>query len=132
MIYGVGIDVIEINRIKNELIKFGESFCKAIFTDNEISYCQRGSNISVQSQCFAGRFAAKEAFFKAVGIGLREGLTWKDIEVHNDEYGKPRFILKNKALEIISDKKISNIQLSISHCKTVATAVVILEKHDND
>jgi len=131
MIYGVGIDLIEIKRIKNELIKSGERFCKMIFTENEITYCQRDSNINVQSQCFAGRFAAKEAFFKAVGTGLRGGLTWKDIEVYNDEYGKPNFILKNKALETVEDERISNIQLSISHCKNVAAAVVILEKKDN-
>jgi holo-[acyl-carrier protein] synthase len=132
MICGVGIDVIEISRIKNELLKSGERFCKTIFTENEITYCQRGSNINVQSQCFAGRFAAKEAFFKAIGTGLRGGLTWKDIEVYNDEYGKPNFILKNKALETVEDEGISNIKLSISHCNTVAIAVVILEKHDND
>ena len=132
MIYGVGIDVIEIDRIKNDLLKSGKEFCRSIFTDIEIMYCQRGSNINVQSQCFAGRFAAKEAFFKAIGSGLRGGLTWKDVEVSNDEYGKPRFVLKNKALETIVSERISNILLSISHCKHVATAVVILEKHDNN
>jgi len=128
MIYGIGIDLIEIDRIKSELLKSGDRFCEKIFTENEISYCRRGSNHHIQSQCFASRFAAKEAFLKAIGTGLRNGLNWKDVEVSSNKHGKPNFVLKNKALETIKKAKISNIQLSISHSRNVATAVVILEK----
>ena len=104
-------------------------FIESLFTDREKEYCLRSTNIQVQSQCFAARFSAKEAFFKALGTGLRNGLQWKDVEVYNDNLGKPSLKLDNKAREIIEKEKINNIQLSISHDKTHATAVVILEKN---
>jgi len=131
MIYGLGIDLIEIGRIKSELLRSGDRFCEKVFTEKEIDYCKRGPNLDVQSRCFAGRFTAKEAFFKAIGTGLRNGLRWKDVEVLHDNLGKPVFALKDKALETIKKEKISSIQLSISHGKNVATAVVILEKPEN-
>ena len=128
MIFGIGIDLIEIDRIKAELEKHEDKFCKMVFTVKEIEYCRRNKNLNIQAQCFAGRFAAKEAFFKAIGTGLRDGLGWKDVEVMKDKLGKPIIALKNKSLRLIKDEKISNIQLSISHSKHYATAVVVLEK----
>ena len=127
MIFGTGIDLIDIKRIKRSLEK-SDQFCQSLFTENEIQYCMRAKNLNVQSQCFAARFAAKEAFFKALGTGLRDGLQWKDVEVVNDDLGKPSLHLQNKALEVIKVNKIDNIQLSLSHDKSHATAVVILEK----
>ena len=114
MIYGIGIDLIEIHRIKGELEKFGDRFCGSIFTEDEVEYCKKGSNIDVQAQCFAGRFSAKEAFFKSIGTGLRNKFSWKDVEIMNDELGKPSFRLRNKAREFIEEIGVSNIQLSIS------------------
>lgn len=128
MIYGIGTDIIEINRIKGELEKSGDRFCASIFTEDEIKYCERGSNIDIRAQCFAGRFSAKEAFFKSVGTGLRNKLSWKDVEIMNDELGKPSFRLNNKARELVEEIGISNIQLSISHSRENAVAVVVLEK----
>jgi holo-[acyl-carrier protein] synthase len=128
MIYGIGIDLIEIHRIKGELEKFGDRFCGSIFTEDEVEYCKKGSNIDVQAQCFAGRFSAKEAFFKSIGTGLRNKFSWKDVEIMNDELGKPSFRLRNKAREFIEAIGVSNIQLSISHSRENAVAVVILEK----
>jgi len=128
MIFGIGIDLIEIERIKAELEKHGDRFCKMVFTEKEIEYCRRNKNLNIQAQCFSGRFAAKEAFFKAIGIGLQNGLGWKDVEVMKDKLGKPNIALKNKSLRLIKDEKISNIHLSISHSKHYATAFVILEK----
>lgn len=128
MIFGIGIDLIEIDRIKAELEKHEDRFCKMVFTVKEIEYCHRNKNLNIQAQCFSGRFAAKEAFFKAIGTGLQNGLGWKDVEVMKDKLGKPNIALKNKSLRLIKDEKISNIQLSISHSKYYATAVVILEK----
>ena len=128
MIHGVGIDVIEVDRIKRELSKPGESFCKKIFTEEEDAYCRRGSTLDVRAQRFAGRFCAKEAFFKAVGTGLRDGLRWKDVEVLNNALGKPEFVLKGEALEAIQKETISNVRLSITHSRGVAAAVVVLEK----
>lgn len=128
MIHGIGIDLIEIDRIKGELERSGDRFCTSIFTEDEIKYCKKGSNIDVRAQCFAGRFSAKEAFFKSIGTGLRNKLSWKDVEIMNDELGKPSFRLRKKAREFVEEIGVSNIQLSISHNRENAVAVVILEK----
>jgi len=131
MIVGTGIDVVEVDRIRKELEKAAERFYSMLFTHDEIAYCLQGSNVNVQSQRFGGRFAAKEAFFKAIGTGLRDGLSWKDVEVINDELGKPHLVLKNRALEIIEKEGVTNTQVSIAHGKKVATSIVILEKNDD-
>ena len=128
MIAGIGIDIIEVERIQNELSESEDAFCNKIFTKNEITYCRKASSKNVQSQRYAARFAAKEAFFKALGTGLREELQWKDVEMCHDDLGKPHLELKNKALDLIKKEKISKILLSISHSKNNAVAVVILEK----
>jgi len=128
MIYGVGIDLIETDRMKRELLRSGSRFSTAVFTENEIEYCRRTKSRSVSAQRFASRFSAKEAFLKALGTGLRDGLRWQDVEVSNDELGKPFLILRNRALELVDKEKIINIQLSISHRDHAVTAVVILEK----
>lgn len=128
MIVGTGIDVVEVVRMKKELTRAGDRFCKMLFTEDEIAYCRSSANIHVQSQRFGGRFAAKEAFFKALGTGWRNGLGWKDVEVRNDALGKPRLSLRNQARERVEELNISNIQVSISHGKDVAVSIVILEK----
>ena len=128
MIHGIGIDLIEVERIGKTTLRYGDRLYTKIFTENEINYCKSKSNLNNQSQCFAARFAAKEAFLKAIGTGLRNGLHWKDVEVSNDNLGKPNLVLRNTALEIIKKIKTSNISLSISHTKNAAIAVVILEK----
>jgi len=128
MIHGIGKDLIEVERIGKTTLRYGDRFYTKIFTENEINYCKSKSNLNNQSQCFAARFAAKEAFLKAIGTGLRNGLHWKDVEVSNDNLGKPNLVLRNTALEIIKKIKTSNISLSISHTKNAAIAVVILEK----
>ena len=128
MIAGIGIDIIEVERIYKQLSGSGNRFNTRVYTKNELDYCRQASNLNVQSQRLAARFAAKEAFFKAIGTGLRDGLQWKDVEVIHDELGKPGFKLKNKALETIQKEKISHIFLSLSHNRGNALAVVVLEK----
>jgi len=128
MICGVGIDLIEVERISTELERSGDSFCNRIFTETEIRYCSGKSNLRVRSRCFAARFSAKEAFFKAIGAGPADGIGWKDVEVSNDELGKPSLRLTSKALEAVEKGEITNIHLSISHSDDIATAVVVLEK----
>ncbi len=127
MIYGTGIDLIEVERIKKIIHQYHDRFLKMVFTEHEIKKGRKGSNIGRQSQHFAGRFAAKEALLKAIGTGLVKGFHWKDIEVVNNISGKPSFILKNNVLKIIKENNISNVHLSISHTQNHATAVVILE-----
>ncbi|MEA2104029.1 MAG: holo-ACP synthase [Candidatus Cloacimonadota bacterium] len=127
MIAGTGIDLVEVGRIIQELEKHGKSFVKKIFTKAEIEYCEQKTNIAIRAQHYAGRFAAKEAFFKAIGTGWRGGIHWNDVEVINDQLGKPGLNLNGKAVEIIEKMEVNSIHISISHTKNTAIAIVILE-----
>ena len=128
MIAGIGIDIIEVERIYKQLSESIDRFNTMVYTEKELDYCRKVSNLNVQSQRFAARFAAKEAFFKAIGTGLRDGLQWKDVEVVHDDLGRPGFHLRGKAQEIIEKEQITGVLLTLSHGKDNAVAVVILEK----
>ena len=120
-----GIDIIEIDRIKDSIEDIGEKFIKKVFTDKEIEYCE--SKRMQKYQHYAGRFAAKEAAFKAVSARLNDkySVCWQDFEVVNDEQGKPQINLKK-----INTENIEIIDISISHFKLYAKAnVVILYKY---
>lgn len=116
-----GTDIIEVNRIKEDIENIGDRFLKRIFTDKEIEYCE-SKNLQ-KYQHYAGRFAAKEAIFKAVSKFLdnKYSVSWKDFEVVNDEQGRPRVNLLN-----INIDKIECIDISISHCELYAIANVII------
>lgn len=119
-----GTDIIEIERIKNNINDFGDKFIKRIYTANEIKYCE-SKNIQ-KFQSYAGRFAAKEAFFKAISLFLdnKYDISWKDIEIINDEHGRP--MLRYDKFDFI---KIESIDISISHCDLYAIAnVTVLYK----
>lgn len=120
-----GIDIIEIDRIKDSIENIGERFIKKVFTDKEIEYCE--SKKIQKYQHYAGRFAAKEAAFKAVSANLNDkySVNWKDFEIINDEQGRPKINLKN-----INTENIENIDISISHCKLYATANVVILYRD--
>lgn len=120
-----GTDIIEVERIKEDIENIGEKFLKRVFTDKEIKYCE--SKKSQKYQHYAGRFAAKEALFKAVSKQLDDkySVSWKDFEIVNDRQGRPIVNLLN-----ISMNNIESIDISISHCKLYATAnVAILYKN---
>ena len=120
-----GTDIIEINRIKESIESLGENFKNRIYTKKEIEYCESKRNAKYQH--YAGRFAAKEAIFKAVSELLNDKfeISWKDAEVLNDINGKPKITFKSRKLE----EKIESIDISISHCKEYAVAnVVIISK----
>ena len=118
-----GTDVIEIARIKEAIEKNESRFISEIYTDNEIEYCN--SKNAMKYQHYAARFAAKEALFKAVSCYLNNKyeITWKDIEIKNNENGKPEIMYKTDKLEGIS------IDLSMSHCKEYAVATAIAVKN---
>ena len=120
-----GVDIIEIDRIKESIENIGEKFLKRVFTDKEIEYCE--SKKSQKYQHYAGRFAAKEAAFKAVSKQLEDkySVCWKDFEVVNDKQGRPQINLLN-----INTEKIESIDISISHCKLYATANVVILFND--
>ena len=127
-ILGTGIDIIENYRLKKLLLKKKSSFKNKIFTNNEIAYCKKKSNIT---NCYSKRFAAKEAFVKALGIGFRKNINFKDIEVVNNTYGKPYISISkkiaNKIKTLFKVKKF-NILLSISDEKKYSIASVIISK----
>ena len=112
MIYGSGIDIIDINRIRKVINKYGNRFKKRCFSNSEIERSDKRLN-SVES--YAKRYAAKEACAKALGTGLARGVFWKDIEVVNNQYGKPFIKLHGKANKIYQNmNKNSNIQIEVS------------------
>jgi holo-[acyl-carrier protein] synthase len=123
MIYGIGIDLIEVERIRKQLAN-GDRFKDRIFTPDEIAYCESKKN---KAQNYAARFAAKEAFFKALGTGWRGGLAFDQVEIVSDSLGKPEIRLHGKAEQLITEKGITNICVSLTHLKDIASAVVTLE-----
>lgn len=115
-----GTDIIEIDRIENSIKTLGDKFLNRVFTPKEIEYCE--SKKAQKYQHYAARFAAKEAAFKAISYKLdnKFDIEWKDIEVVNNELGRPKLNIYKENL-----KDITNIDISISHCKKYATANVI-------
>ena len=127
-ILGIGIDIIENIRLKKLLLKKKNNFKKKIFTTHEISYCEKRLN---RTNCYSKRFAAKEAFVKALGTGFRKNINFKDIEVVNKQYGKPHLLINKKVINKIRNSfkvKKFNILLSISDEKKYAIATVIISK----
>jgi len=127
-ILGTGIDIVENYRLKEILLKKKSNFKKKIFTINEVAYCEKKSN---SISCYSKRFAAKEAFVKALGIGFKKNINFKDIEVVNNAYGKPYIFINkkiaNKIKTLFKVKKF-NILLSISDEKKYSIASVIISK----
>ena len=124
MIFGTGTDIIEVVRVDNHISK-NNGFREKIFTEREIKYCESKKN---KGQHYAARFAAKEAFFKAIGTGWRNGMAFNEIEILNNELGKPEIILHGKTKEYSKQQEINNIHVSLSHIKDFVNAVIILEK----
>lgn len=123
MINGTGVDIIDIPRIK-KMVDKDNPFIEKLFTETETRYCESKFRKEIH---YAARFAAKEAFFKALGTGWRGGMKWTDISIENDTLGKPGITLYGKTLEYFKEKKLERIHLSISHTKEYAVAFVIIE-----
>ncbi len=124
MITGTGIDIVNTQRIERTMARWGDLFLSRVFTEREIERCQQRSR---PPECFAIRFAAKEAFLKAIGRGLRNGIQWTDIEVENDSLGKPLLSFHRKAKEVLEAQRIKKTLLTLSHERPFAVAHVILE-----
>ena len=125
MIYGIGTDVVEVSRIAEALNKFGDNFAKKILSEEEFLIFQKNK---IKENFLAKRFAAKEAFAKAMGTGFRGEVNIKSIIITNDELGRPDFKLKNNISLLMKEKKIRCCHLSISDEKNIAVAFVILER----
>lgn len=126
MILSVGTDIIEVYRIR-ETLERTPRFTERVFTLGERTYCDAKGAASAQS--YAARFAAKEAFLKALRTGWRGKITWHDIEINNDEFGAPFLKISGEANSILESLGANQIHLSISHTTQHATATVILEKN---
>ena len=127
MIFGIGIDTIEVPRIARTIEQYGDQFLNRIFTKLEIAYC---TSRKMSAEHFAARFAAKEAFAKAIGTGIRQGFIWKEVEVRKGYSGKPILVVNGSMIAKTSRIVGGNYQalVSLSHTKTIAEAMVIVEK----
>ena len=124
MILGVGIDIIEVARIKASFEKFGERFVNRILLPDEIAYCLSHKN---PAPFLAARFAAKEAISKAFGTGIGAQLGWQDMEVRRKESGEPYVVLHGKGKDLFAARGAKRLLISLSHTQSHATAVAILE-----
>lgn len=124
MIVGVGIDMIEVDRVKGKIEK-NVAFRDTVFSSNEIAWCEQQAN---RGESYAARFAAKEAFLKATGRGLSLGYTLADIEVVNDPAGRPFIRLSGVYQQEASANQWNRIHVSLSHLRDMACAVVIIEQ----
>ncbi len=124
MIFGIGVDLVKIARIEKVMGKWGERFQRKVYTEEERRFCQGRSR---PHRYWAMRFAAKEAFAKAIGLGMGHGIRWKDIEVTANPYGKPELILHGRAREICREAGIRKAFLTLSDEDGYAVAVVVLE-----
>jgi len=124
MIVGTGVDIAETSRIDKALERHGERFSKRIYTPGEIAYCEKFKN---RAERYAARFAAKEAAFKALGTGWRDGVRWLDVEVVHQPSGKPKLLLTGRAAEVARQIGVTRSEVSISHANHYVVAQVIFE-----
>jgi holo-[acyl-carrier protein] synthase len=121
-IVGIGTDIIEVLRIGQMIERHGELFLNRVFTDEEIRYCQQRKEYI---QHYAGRWAAKEAVMKTLGTGWTRGVGWRDIEVCSQKSGQPLLAIRGGARDIADELGITEILITISHCRAYATATAV-------
>jgi len=124
MIFGIGNDIAVVERFQRFLDDGNTAILKRLFSEAEQLTCEKRKSAA---SCYAARFAAKEAFLKALGTGLRNGITWHDMEIVNNDMGKPSLLLSGKAAEIFKSRGLTASHLSLSHDGGHAVAIVILE-----
>ena len=122
----IGIDIVEVERIRTLVDEYGDKFLKRLFTDREILYCNFSTRLRYQR--FAVRFAAKEALIKAIG---EKAFAWTDVEIIKDDAGRPDFELYGKAALYASQQGIVDIYVSLSHTRSMAAAMVYLVGSDD-
>lgn len=124
MILGIGVDIVEVDRIRRAVDLYGDRFVRRVFTRREAIYCRRAGH---PEQRFATRFAAKEAALKALGVGWAQGLQFVDVEVTNNELGAPSVTLTGKAEQMAREMGVERILVSLTHHRDFAIAQVLLE-----
>ncbi|RMG29987.1 MAG: holo-ACP synthase [Bacteroidetes bacterium] len=123
MVIGVGIDLIEVERVGRR-VQRGEAFKRKVFTPAEIAYCEKQAH---PGQHFAARFAAKEAFFKALGTGWSGDMQFYEVEVQHLPSGRPGLLLHGSCRQLAAQMGVTHIHLSLTHLAASAAAVVVLE-----
>jgi holo-[acyl-carrier protein] synthase len=126
MVIGIGIDIIEIERIKKSIDDYGDQFLNKIYTSNEIKYCLSKKD---KYQHLAARFAAKEAIYKAISSNWNSELSWQDMEIVNAPNGMPEVKFKGNLEKFLSKDK--DLKLSMSHSRDYVTCVAIVYKNNN-
>jgi holo-[acyl-carrier protein] synthase len=124
MLIGTGVDLMEIDRIAHSIERYGVRFLHRVYTPGEIAYCQRKRS---SAESFAARFAAKEAGAKALGTGISRGVAWSEFEVQRERGGRPTLVLSGRAAAMASELGVKHIALSLTHTRTTAMAVVMME-----
>lgn len=124
MIFGIGTDIVEVTRIGASIEEFGDAFAKRILADSEMASYQQSQ---IKARFLAKRFAAKEAFSKALGTGLRAPATFQNISVSHDSLGKPILVFAADLQVFMQAKHITHTHISISDEKNLAAAFVVLE-----
>ena len=124
MIIGVGIDIVEVERIRDMLKRHGPRFIRRVFTEGEVNYC-RGRKRAAEH--YAARFAAKEAALKALRVGLRKGITWRDMDIVIGELGQPDMRLAGEAAARAEELGVNHLHVSLTHTENYAAATVIAE-----
>lgn len=124
MIVGTGVDLADTRRIRECIERFGARFLERVYTPAEIAYCERFKN---RAERYAARFAAKEAAFKALGTGWRNGVRWLDVEVAHAPGGKPELVLRGRAGALARELGVNRSAVSLSHVSEYAMAQVIFE-----
>lgn len=118
-ILGIGTDIVECPRIGKMIEQYGELFLRRVYTQREVRYCQSRKHAI---EHFAGRWAAKQAVLKALGVGWSSGISWTDIEIRPGENGQPQVMVCGVAKEVAREREIADILITLSHCRTYATA----------
>jgi holo-[acyl-carrier protein] synthase len=122
MTFGIGIDIVEVARIRNSFVRFGPRFQQRIFTAAETGFCE---TLADKFPSYAARFAAKEAFSKALGTGLRGAISWREIQVNDNERSRPTITVTGRAAAFLGQRR---VHLSLSHTQGYAAAVAVIEE----
>ncbi len=123
-ILGIGIDLVDCDRIENSIERFGDRFLRRVFTDGEIAYAQ---SMKFPARHLAARFAAKEALSKAFGTGIGKAMGWRDLDVQKHESGEPFVVLSGGAEKMANDRGVERVWISLSHTDKSGMATIILE-----
>lgn len=124
MILGIGLDLVEVARFERDVSRHGNGFLEELFSPREIAYCQ---GMRRPYPFYAARFAAREAFFKALGTGREGSMGWRDVEVHREASGKPFLVLHGETRRVAEGRGVRRVHLSLTHTEEYAAATVVLE-----